>query len=93
MNDRHVETVGSYITWGAVTSGGAAFAASLIDHVGGLPMVAWTFGSALFGALIGLVVGGIVAHLDRKDEIEADATARQMARMFEHQDDVKRRAA
>jgi len=93
MKDQHIDTVSRSVVWGAITSGGAAAAASMVDSVKGLPFVAWTLGFALFGALVGLVAGGTVAYLDRRDEIRADATTRHMARMFEHQDDVKRRAA
>lgn len=93
MTDRHMQTVIRSMGWGAFTSGGAAAAASMVDSVTGLPFLAWTFGFALFGALVGLVAGGAVAYLDRRDEIQEDATARHMARMFEHQDEVKRQAA
>jgi len=93
MNENQMDTVARAVVWGAITSGGAAAAASMVDSVKGLPFVAWTLGFALFGALVGLVAGGTVAYLDRRDEIRADATTRHMARMFEHQDEVKRRAA
>ena len=93
MGKQHVDTVIQITTWSAVVGGGAAATASMIDHVTGLAFVAWSLGGLAIGAVVGLAVGVVTAHLDRRDEIQADATARQMAQMFERQDAVKRRAA
>ena len=91
--NRHTETVIRSVAWGAVIYGTCGAALTWYEGVTGLASIAFTLGAALVGAMVGFAFGATVAHLDRRDEIKADATARQMAQMFERQDDTKRRAA
>ena len=93
MNDRHTETVIRSVAWGAVIYGTCGAALTWYESVTGLASIAFTLAAALVGALVGFAFGATVAHLDRRDEIRRDNSTRHMARMFEHQDDVKRRAA
>ena len=93
MKQEQIETVVQLTGWSATFGGAAAATASMFDGVTGLAVVAWTVGGIALGAAIGFAFGAVVAHMDRRDQIRADATTRQMAQMFERQDAVKRRAA
>jgi uncharacterized membrane protein YccC len=93
MKTDQIDSVIEVTGWAATFGGVAAATASMLDNVTGLAFVAWTIGGVALGAAIGFAFGSVASHLDRRDEIKADATARQMAQMFERQDDTKRRAA